>query len=226
MNYLFARRMHLIIGAYHTLDHSSSKCINDTIKIAAIRYFASDGITSFPSTVVTNFDLARDISTNFVADIQNLPRDCSYNLHIAVENEFGQKSLDYVCRFRVEKGSVCNISPGIIAFGNVKVGTFKDTTITICNTGDDTLKISGINASKPVFIAQPTTRILAPGASFKDTIRYTPSASGADTAYIRIISNAIYSPDSILVSGIGGSVTGVENYAQIPKELQSLSELS
>lgn len=108
------------------------------------------------------------------------------------------------------------LSRSTINFGSVKVGQFKDTTVTVTNTGTDTLKISAFTPSSGVFSARPVTRTVPPGQSFADTLRFTPSSAGGFSGRITITSNASTSPDSISVSGTGTPTTGVIDLSQTP----------
>ncbi len=104
-----------------------------------------------------------------------------------------------------------------ISFGNVKVGLYKDTIITITNNGTDTLKISNMVSSRSTFTARPTIINIGPGQSFTDTLRFMPSVVGADSALITIQSNTNSSPDTIRVSGIANSATKVNHGTELPK---------
>ena len=97
-----------------------------------------------------------------------------------------------------------------ISFGNAKIGQSKDTTFTITNNGNDTLKITGVTAGSAIFSAKPSGRSLPPGQSFTDTLTFTPSSIGPVHASILILSNSDTSPDTVMVDGSGQSATGVE----------------
>jgi hypothetical protein len=105
-----------------------------------------------------------------------------------------------------------------ISLGNVKVGSFKDTTVTITNAGNDTLKITSIVSSHSTFTARPTVKNIPPGQSLTDTLRFAPITVGADSALIVIQSNSGSSPDTIKVAGIAIPTTSVENISEIPTE--------
>ena len=100
-------------------------------------------------------------------------------------------------------------TPTIIAFGNVTIGGFKDMPLTITNKGNDTLKITNIISSGSPFSVQTIAASLAPAHSLIDTLRFVPAALGSASAKIVIISNAVSSPDTVLVSGSGQSATSV-----------------
>ncbi len=102
-----------------------------------------------------------------------------------------------------------SVSPTMIAFGNVRLGSAKDTTVTISNKGIDSVKITNIVSSGSPFSAVTTSMSIAPGESFIDTLRFIPEATGSANAEIVITSNAPSSPDTIHVDGSGQSATGV-----------------
>jgi hypothetical protein len=101
-------------------------------------------------------------------------------------------------------GPILSLVQKSIDFGQVKVGSKKDSVITVKNTGDDTLKISAIqstNASS--FLSLRNTIIVAPGATVPDTLRFSPQAGGTVTAKLVITSNALSASDTIIVTGFG-----------------------
>lgn len=102
-------------------------------------------------------------------------------------------------------------SHSTVNFGNVNVGSFKDTAITISNNGSDTLRISGITTSNGVFTARPTNRTVPPGQSFSDTLRFAPVVAGGYSGRVFVASNAPTSPDTIIVSGTGLPPAGVND---------------
>ena len=99
-----------------------------------------------------------------------------------------------------------------IAFGNVLLGSFKDTAVTIANNGADVLNISSIASSGNPFSVRIAAASLTPGQSLIDTLRFTPAAAGPASAAIVLTSNTSSSPDTILVSGngISGAPRSVE----------------
>ena len=120
-------------------------------------------------------------------------------------------------------GSVINFTKTIVV-GNVKLTQFKDTTVTISNAGTDTLKITSITSTQAVFTVRPIVKNVAPGQSFADTIRFTPTALGAVSAKLLIASNALTSPDTISVSGTGIPTTGVGDLSSGIPTVYSLSQ--
>jgi hypothetical protein len=90
-----------------------------------------------------------------------------------------------------------------VNFPIVNIGVKKDTTITISNTGGDTLRIASVASSNPIFSSTLQTRNIASGTIVKDTLRFKPTASGYQEGYLLFTSNAATSPDTIYVSGTG-----------------------
>ncbi|MDT8324075.1 MAG: choice-of-anchor D domain-containing protein, partial [Bacteroidota bacterium] len=91
-------------------------------------------------------------------------------------------------------------------FGSVNIGTTKALAIRITNAGNENLSISGITSSSPRFTVDIGAKDLAPGMSFDDTVRFTPTASGPISAQLTLTSNAPDSPATIPLTGNGLSV--------------------
>ncbi len=88
-----------------------------------------------------------------------------------------------------------------INFGQYKLGQFKDTTAAMTNEGGDTLKITAITSTNPVFSPRPTVRNIPFDSLFTDTIRFTPTSFGNFSGKILIASNDPLGPDTIAVTG-------------------------
>lgn len=109
------------------------------------------------------------------------------------------------------------VTPSSIDFGMVSVGaTSAHQTVTITNTGDagQTLvltaaTITGPNALDFAFAADHciTTGLLAAGASCTIELTFTPSAAGPRSATLSITDNAAGSPQTVSLTGTGGTPT-------------------
>jgi hypothetical protein len=99
--------------------------------------------------------------------------------------------------------AIASFTPRPIQFGSVKVGTKKDTALTISNTGSDTLKVSSVSSSRTLFTPRLSAFSILPGNSIVDTIRYEPTTTAADSAFLFIVSNSFSSPDTIRIVGFG-----------------------
>ena len=93
--------------------------------------------------------------------------------------------------------------PRIVAFGNVAVGLFKDTLLTIGNGGTDTLKISGIAASSNAFSSRLFTATVPPQQFITDTIRFAPAAGNGYSSLLLVSSNSSSVADTVFLSGTG-----------------------
>lgn len=105
-------------------------------------------------------------------------------------------------------------NPANLAFGSVLVGSNSSLTETLTNTGGSTVTISQANVTGAGFsisgLTLPAT--IAVGASKSFTVKFTPTASGAVTGNIALVSDASNSPLNIGLSGDGlnpGSLTAV-----------------
>ena len=112
---------------------------------------------------------------------------------------------------------ILTIDPSAVNFGDVNVGAHKDTTLTISNTGNYTLLISSFTAGDPHFTLETPIEAIAPSGSKTFTLRFAPNAVGPlSTAFI-VTSNALTSPDTIVVQGTGKEVTAVRSLQAFPR---------
>ena len=95
-----------------------------------------------------------------------------------------------------------------IIMGTVFTGISKDTLVTVSNPGNDTLRFLGIESSRHTFAVLGSGAWLPPGGSRSDTLRFTPSRFGNDSATIVYRTNAPSSPDSFQAFGFGDSIQG------------------
>ena len=100
------------------------------------------------------------------------------------------------------------LSPGL-NFGNQNDGTTSaPLTITVTNSGNSTLTVSGVNISgtNAADFKQTntcTTSGVAPQATCAINVTFTPSISGTESATISITDNAPDSPESTTLTGVG-----------------------
>jgi len=74
------------------------------------------------------------------------------------------------------------------------IGTHKNRTITLSNSGNDVLVISAITSSNPAFTSNPSQLTIPAHSSRSIIITFTPTSEGEQTADILIASNAVDSP--------------------------------
>jgi len=112
------------------------------------------------------------------------------------------------------------VTPGSLDFGEVPVGKTKQDTITITNTGNDTLHVSSISGDSPQnFSVDETPFNLLPDSSKYLIVSFTPDTIGNYDATLNIESDG--GNTSIALTGNGTSGTGIDN-----KELLFPTEFS
>jgi hypothetical protein len=102
-------------------------------------------------------------------------------------------------------GKVATVIADSGDFGNVCLGSFADEVLTINNSGDCLLSISGILTSlgflPPSVVSYPLR--VGPGDSIDVPIRFQPTTSGLRTGTITVFSDDPASPASVSVRGTG-----------------------
>jgi P pilus assembly chaperone PapD len=106
--------------------------------------------------------------------------------------------------------AVASLSATSVSFGNEPVGTESQLqTVTLTNTGSATLTLSSIaltGTNKASFLTSNTCgSSVAAGANCSLRLRFDPVATGGDTAALTLTDNAGGSPQSIALSGTGGT---------------------
>jgi hypothetical protein len=97
------------------------------------------------------------------------------------------------------------VTPSVISFGEVKVGTTASQTITIQNTGDAELMLSSATASGSIFSlsAAVMPQKLPAGGTLSFDINFTPPTAGTASGSVSLVSNAPTSPTLVNLSGNG-----------------------
>ena len=90
-----------------------------------------------------------------------------------------------------------------IYFGKAKWGTFKDTTVAIFNTGDDTLKIQSFTSSDSSFVVKQKQFVVLPQQMVLDSIRFAPLKVDSIVGISLVTSNSPSSVDTLRFSGVG-----------------------
>lgn len=105
---------------------------------------------------------------------------------------------------------------GSLAFGDVLVGTSRDLTITVSNSGNTAITFTGITATGGLTThstASPNTGIVPAGGSLPILFRFTPTTSGAFSGTITLTSDHTSGTNTVAMSGTGTvptfSVVGV-----------------
>ncbi|MFZ1729400.1 MAG: choice-of-anchor D domain-containing protein [Bacteroidota bacterium] len=100
-------------------------------------------------------------------------------------------------------GITMTIDPADVSFGDVAVGAFKDMTVTITNTGNDPLVIASFTSGDPLFTLETPIATIAPAEATTFTLRFSPTAAGPAGTAFTVTSNAVSSPETINVDGVG-----------------------
>jgi len=96
-------------------------------------------------------------------------------------------------------------SPTSVSFGNVRVGTTSNRTVSLSNSGTASLTITQANVTGSGFSISGLTlpRTLTAGQSTSFTVTFAPTATGSATGSVSLISDASNSPTTISLSGTG-----------------------
>ena len=97
---------------------------------------------------------------------------------------------------------IVNVS-GNLAFGDISLGASRDATITISNSGNATLTISGLSVSGglgSILTASWTSGTIAAGASQSVTIRLQPTAAGSFSGTLTVNGDQTSGTNTIAVS--------------------------
>lgn len=102
---------------------------------------------------------------------------------------------------------------GSLAFGDVPVGSQRDLTFTIGNSGTSGLTISGLSVSGGLasqLTASWTSGLIGPGGSQAVTLRFAPASSGAYTGTLTVNGDQTSGTNTLPVSAnaTGDSLTG------------------
>src|SRR6204780_5890358 len=97
------------------------------------------------------------------------------------------------------------ISPANFNFGSVQVGSTGSATITLTNSGNESVSINQASAAGTGFsaIGLAPGATIAAGQSTSFTAQFTPTTSGSATGSISVASNAPNSPLTVALSGSG-----------------------
>lgn len=122
------------------------------------------------------------------------------------------------------------LSPSMsyVPFGNVLIGKTTSYRVLFTNTGNRTLKISGLNTVGQNFKASslPLPYTLAPGQSFSVNVAFTPMKAGTFSGNVAVISNATNLPRTG-VSGTGVTpsslsiIPGGVNFGDVPGSVEN-----
>lgn len=101
--------------------------------------------------------------------------------------------------------AVVTLSPTSLSFGAQPLGTTSAAqTVTLINTGNETLSITGLTVSAGFRKASQTcSQTLAAGAACTVQIEFTPARGGPITGTVTVTDNAPGSPQTVSLTGVG-----------------------
>ena len=102
--------------------------------------------------------------------------------------------------------SAAQISPGTVSFPSTMVNHIATDSVTITNSGNADLTVSGITlgGSNPKMFSSTSTctgKSIAPKATCTLTVTYEPTAAGTQSATVKITDNAPGSPHTVALAG-------------------------
>ena len=101
------------------------------------------------------------------------------------------------------------VSPAFLDFGSVSAGQTKDLPLTITNKGNSALAVSTVKTTGSAFsVTSAAPPPIAPGASATVTVRFAPTAGGAQTGTLTIATNDPAQPTVTLNLTGSGQLAG------------------
>jgi HYDIN/CFA65/VesB-like, Ig-like domain/Cep192 domain 4 len=98
-----------------------------------------------------------------------------------------------------------SVNPGSLSFGSVSDGSSAAQGFTVTNTGNSNVAISGMTAAGTGYsiLSGAGAVTLSPNQSTSVSVQFAPSAAGAATGSVKILSNATGTASSVSLSGTG-----------------------
>gem|GEM_PF-2167772 len=103
----------------------------------------------------------------------------------------------------VSSSALFSCNKSAINFDSVSVGGSKQDSFFVTNTGNITLTISSDTSTNPRFTVSPGSASVAPSASHKFVVTFSPTATGPQSGFIVLSHNAPGTPDTVSVQGRG-----------------------
>lgn len=104
----------------------------------------------------------------------------------------------------IAPGLTLSVNPSSVSFGNVNVSATASKNVTVTNTGNSDVAVSSVTLSGAQFALTGGSAVtLTPSQSITLTVQFGPTAAGAASGTLAIVSNATGSPATIAVSGSG-----------------------
>jgi Domain of unknown function (DUF4082)/Abnormal spindle-like microcephaly-assoc'd, ASPM-SPD-2-Hydin/HYDIN/CFA65/VesB-like, Ig-like domain/Cep192 domain 4 len=113
-----------------------------------------------------------------------------------------------------------SVSSGSFAFGSVAAGSSSSQTLVLSNTGKGNTSVSSVTTTGTAFSVSGATFpvALAPGQAFSVRLAFAPTASGAFSGGVTVMSDATNSPLTLGLSGTG-AVTLAPQISVVPSSV-------
>jgi hypothetical protein len=124
---------------------------------------------------------------------------------VAVSNTLGKVTSNAATLAVNASTLTLSVSPASLSFGSIDTGTASTLGVTLKNSGNSSVTISGVTASGAGFSASNVSSgtVLAPGQSAGLNVTFAPTSTGGVTGGVTVVSNATNSPATISMSGTG-----------------------
>ncbi|RKR86272.1 glucose/arabinose dehydrogenase [Micromonospora pisi] len=140
----------------------------------------------------------------------NLPAGARRYLRLTFTGNSGWPAAQ-LAEFEVYAGSgtggpALSLSPGSLSFGSRTVGSPSPASaVTVTNAGTAAANLTGVSVTGDFAQSHNCGSSLAAGATCTVNVTFTPTASGARTGTLSVVSNAPGSPHTVALSGTGTS---------------------
>ncbi|GAB6283408.1 MAG: hypothetical protein STSR0008_21740 [Ignavibacterium sp.] len=182
--------------------------VNDLTRNGAAAFDINDNFR------ITDFNPNTSNVSNILFDSLNNQIFLSHN-----STEIDGKFSPYFSAYKFNDNSPQVIfSTNSIDFDTVKVGESKELTFSIINLLNKDFQSDSIIITDNSFSIYPEIISIPNGETFVDTVKFMPLSEGTFNGKIIFYSNSPFSPDTILISGIGKNVVDVKDDINIPKE--------
>ena len=121
-----------------------------------------------------------------------------------------------VANFAAGGTSSLVVSPTALNFGSQAIGSSSLQYISLSNTGNTTLSLTGIGITGNYSQATDCALSLAPAANCSFSVAFTPTATGTRTGSLSFTSNAPGSPFSVSLTGTGTAKSQTISFTSYP----------
>jgi hypothetical protein len=136
-----------------------------------------------------------------VKQVGSLSANVTYYWRVCASNASGKSDWSEIRSFTTRGIPSIAFSNTLLNLGAVSIGKSRDTSFVINNIGTDTLKISNITVTNPVWKLSRTAFAIPPNNSVVETATFTPNSFGVASGKLIVLSNSATSPDTITVMG-------------------------